>query len=95
MSILLPSFGLDALCLAHLLQLVCSISLLKALYDPDFAAVLATWDICSQNRGLSQYTGSHLPSCLYEKMHVSGNSRTGKLMLNEKYLHPRINQAER
>jgi hypothetical protein len=34
-------------------------------------------------RGLSQYNGSHLPSCFYEKMHVSGNSRTGKLMLNE------------
>jgi hypothetical protein len=33
--------------------------------------------------GLRQYNGSHLPSCLYEKMHVSGNSRTGKLMLNE------------
>src|SRR5260370_33566691 len=33
--------------------------------------------------GLRQYNGSHLPSCLYEKMHVSGNSRTGNLMLNE------------
>jgi len=33
--------------------------------------------------GLSQYNGSHLPSCFYEKMHVSRNSRTGKLMLNE------------
>src|SRR5437868_4856686 len=33
--------------------------------------------------GLSQYNGSHLPSCFYEKMHVSGNARTDKLMLNE------------
>src|SRR5437763_4647317 len=30
--------------------------------------------------GLRQYNGPHLPFCLYEKMHVSGNSRTGKLI---------------
>src|SRR5438874_548141 len=33
--------------------------------------------------GLSQYNGSHLQSCFYEKIHVSGNARTDKLMLNE------------
>lgn len=44
--------------------------------------VLANWDICSLNRGLRQYNGPHRPSCIYDKVHISGNSRTNKLMLN-------------
>ena len=43
-----------------------------------------------------QYNRSHLPSCLHEKLHRRlGNSRTGKLMLNEHTYAYLINQVEK
>jgi hypothetical protein len=44
---------------------------------------------------LRQYNRSHLPSCLHEKTHKSGNSRRGKLMLNAYTYTSLINQVEK
>src|SRR6266849_2900057 len=41
-------------------------------------------------RELRQYNRSHLLSCLHEKTHRPGNSRTGKPMLNEYIPHTHI-----
>jgi integrase len=72
--------------------------------------VLATWDIRSEKGcgglcwllGTSvhtigesrQYNRSHLPFCLHEKAHRSGNSRIGKPMVNEHTYTYLINQVE-
>src|SRR5258708_17061974 len=42
-----------------------------------------------------QYNRSHLPSCLHEKTHRPGNSRTGKPMLNERTHTYLINSVEK
>jgi hypothetical protein len=42
-----------------------------------------------------QYNRSHLPSCLHEKLHRLGNSRTAKPMLNELTYAYLINQVEK
>ncbi|SRR5258706_8954376 len=42
-----------------------------------------------------QYNRSYLPSCHYEKAYRSGNSRTGKPMLNEHTYVFLINQVEK
>jgi hypothetical protein len=46
-------------------------------------AVLATWDICSQNRRAEPVQWLSSAILLLRKDTLSGNPRTGKLMLNE------------